>query len=309
MDYKKAYNRFVKHFKSTTAKQRLFSRNQNDKRLENEVLYTENHHIIPRSLGGGDDDFNLVELLPEEHLFMHKLRYKAYNNREDMLAVRYMLNGFSNSANNNKSLSVCEKLTRQIKKDYVWIKQNSYDFRIEHGWQTEEGRKRISESRKNTYPVKDEITGEMIGSIDKDHPNIKNGIWVHHSKGKVPVTRISDDKKLYIDSDEYQKNKHLYIYRGPNADGKNNPRWKNIETDEIFDDYRTFCIKHKMIVSLNHFYIFFPDYPKKRLHKMKTYDRIRKEFPTMPYLVKQGYKKEELNLYFDGKTQKNIFYS
>ena len=306
MNYKKIYNCFVEHFKNTNAKQRLATRDKNDKRLASMTIYTENHHIIPKSLGGKDEEDNLINLLPEEHLFMHKLRFKAFNNREDMLAVRLMLNGFSNTANNNKELAVCERLTKQIKKDYAWIKQNSFNFRKEHGWQTEEGRRKISESRKGTFPAKDKITGEIIGSVHKDHPNIKNGIWVHHSTGKVPVTRKSDSKKLYIDSDEYQKNKTLYVYRGPSAKGKNNPRWKNIETEKIFEDYKIFCIEQKMIVSLNHFYIFFPDYPK-RLNKKETYSRIKNDLPGLPYLVKNGYKKEELDMYFKGKKPKQYF--
>jgi ribosomal protein L37AE/L43A len=38
--------------------------------------YTENHHIIPRSLGGSDDPTNLVALTPREHFLCHWLLTK-----------------------------------------------------------------------------------------------------------------------------------------------------------------------------------------------------------------------------------------
>lgn len=36
-------------------------------------IYTEHHHIIPRSLGGGNDPLNLVELTAREHFICHLL--------------------------------------------------------------------------------------------------------------------------------------------------------------------------------------------------------------------------------------------
>ena len=33
--------------------------------------YKENHHIIPRCMGGKDDSDNLVDLTPEEHYVCH----------------------------------------------------------------------------------------------------------------------------------------------------------------------------------------------------------------------------------------------
>lgn len=40
--------------------------------------YTENHHIIPRCMGGIDDKTNLVRLTPEEHYLAHQLLVKIY---------------------------------------------------------------------------------------------------------------------------------------------------------------------------------------------------------------------------------------
>lgn len=40
--------------------------------------YTERHHILPRSLGGGNEPKNLISLTAEDHLFAHVLLAKAY---------------------------------------------------------------------------------------------------------------------------------------------------------------------------------------------------------------------------------------
>lgn len=42
--------------------------------------YTETHHIIPKCLGGSNDDSNLVELTAREHLICHRLLVKMYPN-------------------------------------------------------------------------------------------------------------------------------------------------------------------------------------------------------------------------------------
>ena len=49
-------------------------------RIQNPVIddYTECHHIIPKSLGGSDNQSNLVNLLAREHFICHLLLTKIY---------------------------------------------------------------------------------------------------------------------------------------------------------------------------------------------------------------------------------------
>jgi len=163
------------------------------------------HHIIPRCFGGTDQKHNLVPLLPEEHLFVHKLRYKAFNTREDMLAVRFICNGLKSKGHIESYKHL--RLTRNILNTYAWIRTESANFRIEHGWQSADGRKRISAARKGTMPAKDAATGEMIGSVDTQHPKVLSGDWVHHSKGTVK----SIDQRLNYSS---QKGSDNTNYKG-----------------------------------------------------------------------------------------------
>lgn len=180
MNYKKIHDQLIEYCKSTQPRLRILSRNSKDIRLSKDYIYVEIHHIIPKSLGGIDTSDNLVELLPEEHIFIHMLRYKIFKTREDMLAVRFMLNGFESCKKNYVG-----NLSKKIRMGYAWIKQNAAEFRKETGWQTEDGRRRISEARKGTMVVKDYVTGEIIGAVETDHPRVINGDWVHHTKGRI----------------------------------------------------------------------------------------------------------------------------
>jgi hypothetical protein len=47
----------------------------------NKPDYFEKHHIVPRSLGGGDDPSNIIKLTAEDHLFAHLLLAKIHGGR------------------------------------------------------------------------------------------------------------------------------------------------------------------------------------------------------------------------------------
>lgn len=43
--------------------------------------YFEKHHIVPRSLGGGNEQSNLIRLTPEDHFFAHLLLAKTHGGK------------------------------------------------------------------------------------------------------------------------------------------------------------------------------------------------------------------------------------
>ena len=182
MNYKQIHDNFITYIQKSTPRSRLTIRNPNDQRLMKTSIYQEVHHIIPRSLGGIDELYNLVAVLPEEHIFLHMLRYKIYRKREDMLAVRFSLNGY-NSGNNIKG-KFKFILNKKIRMGYAWLKSHSTYLRKTEGWQTSEGRSRIAAARKGTIVVKDVHTNIIIGSVPTTHPNVLSGQWVHHTKGR-----------------------------------------------------------------------------------------------------------------------------
>jgi len=183
MNYKLIHDKLIHYCNTVPPLMRLTQRNKNDERLNSSSLYMEVHHIIPRSLGGTDEIKNLVEVLPEEHIFLHMLRYKLYKKREDALAVRFCLNGMKFNKQKKHGLTSLI-LTKKLRMGYAWIRANAQTIRQTEGWHTPDGIKRISEARKGKVPVKDIDTNQFIGAVSNTHPNVISGKWVHHTKGR-----------------------------------------------------------------------------------------------------------------------------
>lgn len=92
-------------------------------RLDKKDSLIERHHIIPRCLGGTDDDYNLVCLTPREHFLCHLLLTKIYNEKNTayyykIIKAFFMM--FSYSKNNStRHVRINARLYENLKK--VWI--------------------------------------------------------------------------------------------------------------------------------------------------------------------------------------------
>lgn len=237
MDYKKLYYSLCEYCKAVPVKDRILQRNKNDFRLglSDDIIYTEKHHIIPRHCGGNNEIDNLVILLPEEHYIAHLLRWKAYNSRNDFLAVRLIVNGLISKK------SIKEKFPNDIeynkfKNRLIKWKQHIYEFKKDNSWHSENGIKSISAARKNTMVVRDSLSGEIIGSVNVNHANIKSGKWVHHSKGKMSITNKVTGERLYINTESYDSN--IHAFNSKRQDGKHNGNYKQINYDFIDEIYK-----------------------------------------------------------------------
>lgn len=77
MNYEKLYFAFIEKYKSQEI---------------DKGVYTEKHHIIPRHAGGGDSKDNIITLTFRQHVFAHRLLWKAYKSHNDLIAW-YMMSG------------------------------------------------------------------------------------------------------------------------------------------------------------------------------------------------------------------------
>lgn len=62
-------------------------------RARNRILqgYREQHHVIPRCLGGTDDKSNLVKLTAREHFIVHKLLVEIYPDETKLVYAYWMM--------------------------------------------------------------------------------------------------------------------------------------------------------------------------------------------------------------------------
>ena len=54
----------------------------NSCKLRTYIGYTENHHIVPKSMGGSKELSNMIKLSAREHFIAHWMLWKAYQNKE-----------------------------------------------------------------------------------------------------------------------------------------------------------------------------------------------------------------------------------
>lgn len=116
-DYEKTYNRLVQ-----SRKTRGLDKSQLD-------FVTEKHHIIPRCMGGGDEESNLVLLTGREHYIAHLLLTK-FTTGQDYYKSLHALSAFLMDKGGTRSLN-----SRQIGKARDSLQQIVTDGK--HHWQTE----------------------------------------------------------------------------------------------------------------------------------------------------------------------------
>lgn len=98
MNYQRIYNTIIERSKQRTL-----------------LEYTEEHHIVPRCVGGTDDSHNLVMLTPEEHYVCHQLLVKIYpGNIKLVKAAMFMV--------------ASNKHQRRSNKTYGWLKKQYSEY-------------------------------------------------------------------------------------------------------------------------------------------------------------------------------------
>jgi len=76
--------------------------------------YFEQHHIIPKCIGGSNDQINLVKMLPEEHLIAHLLLVKIHYNNPQLV---YAANWMASRVKNNKEYGWIKRQFAKIERD------------------------------------------------------------------------------------------------------------------------------------------------------------------------------------------------
>ena len=134
--------------------------------------YTENHHIIPKSLGGENNKYNLVKLTAREHFICHLLLTKMTGGekRNKMISSVFYLTGRGKAKERNNTIKVSrmyqilkEEHSKNVSKQKKGCKQPP---------RTEKTRKLLSKSK----------TGKL-------NPNFKNE-WVT-PWGVFPSSRLA----------------------------------------------------------------------------------------------------------------------
>ena len=142
--FQKIYNSLIKTRKS---------RGLNKTKLD---YYTEKHHIIPKCMGGKDEDDNYVLLTAKEHILAHMLLYRIYPDIDGLCYAIHLMLHIERYSEIKLSLRMAEKYRldfanvekkRVISKEQKLKISNSNKGKI-LGSPSVETRKKISESKK-----------------------------------------------------------------------------------------------------------------------------------------------------------------
>ena len=166
--------------------------------------YTENHHIIPKSLGGSDTKDNLVKLTARQHFIAHWILWKAYDNKQMHDAFWLMCNMKSknqertykinskiyDTLKNQRSLLISEQMTKNNPSTREDVKELRRIAAKGNTWGkynkgmifTETHRKNLSESHKGT-PTSDKQKASVSEANKK-------------RKGTYPTKKAVESKKI-----------------------------------------------------------------------------------------------------------------
>lgn len=130
--------------------------------------YAETHHIVPRSLGGSDDESNLVKLTAREHFICHWLLTKIYTG-ESRSKMIYALNGMkrTNKGQQRYETPITGRVYAKLKEEFGKIHSQTMKGRVAYNKgkkMSEEQKAKIRATKKaNPYtPSPEQIKKQIL---------------------------------------------------------------------------------------------------------------------------------------------------
>jgi len=148
--------------------------------------YTESHHIVPRSLGGGDEPNNLVNLTAREHFVCHWLLVKMTTGQEHhkMLNALRMMRA-ENPNQQRYTTKITARVYESIKTEYSILQSE----RVRGNKNPMYGKKRtqkmndaVSQANKGRIPSKEQIDNLKTALAERTANGIKRAPYSNEYK-------------------------------------------------------------------------------------------------------------------------------
>ena len=199
MNYQIIYDQLIDH-----------ARNRN---IDN-LIYVEQHHIIPKHANGSDDDANLVYLTFREHILAHRLLWKIFSKKQDFVAYRLMSgikDDITRKAYNSLGGESTVVKNRQLKLGPFFDSTIRYQISVMGG--KVQGKKnaenkgflsKISKKSKRMtgkFHITNGIETKVVTSLDKIPDGWYRGRTIQKSFGKIGITNGTQNKRINADSE------------------------------------------------------------------------------------------------------------
>lgn len=161
MDYKRIHDSIIR-------------KAQKEKRKKTETDYYESHHIIPKSLGGSNENSNRVLLTAREHYIVHKCLVLIYLKENDKNAYHKMVHALHRFlySKNSSEYKITSKDYEKIKK----MHSASISKSLKGKKHTEEARKNMSAAQKLYFEQNQgHMTGKKLSETTRAKMRISQG--------------------------------------------------------------------------------------------------------------------------------------
>ena len=168
--------------------------------------YTESHHIVPRSLGGGDEPNNLVNLTAREHFVCHWLLVKMTTGKEhhQMLNALRMMRA-EKQGQQRYNTKITARVYESIKQEYAELQSKQFTgtgngmFGKHH---TQEAKDKIRQKN-----LGKKLTPEQIEKLKKATTGKKKPPITEEHRAKLSVAKQGENNNMWgkTQSDDTRK--------------------------------------------------------------------------------------------------------
>jgi len=238
MNYIKIYDSLIK--KAQTASLTRYTE-------KTDGIYYENHHILPRCMGGDNTDNNMILLTPEEHFLAHLLLIKLHPDIYYLyLSIQIMI-GSGKYIKNNKiygamkrKISVFVKehgmppetrkkisISKKGKKFTQTHKDNLSAARMGRSWESLFGEERASELHKERSQERGPLSDQTKLNISNSKKGITPHVWTIEMKQKVSNTMsgVKKSEEMKQKLKDYNKQEKICPHCGKMGSGISMKRW------------------------------------------------------------------------------------
>jgi len=153
--------------------------------------YKEKHHILPRCLGGKDNQENLVELTAREHFIVHMLLCK-FTKGEAKRSMLYAFKCMCYYKKDGRDYKINSRIAQKLRSELKFSKKHKINLSLVKKGKPS-NRKGKKASNKTKLKIKIALTGKKHSQKHKDNLSKirKQLIWVNNN---IQSKRINKDQ-------------------------------------------------------------------------------------------------------------------
>jgi len=129
--------------------------------------YTERHHIIPKCMGGSNDNDNIAVLTAAEHYVAHQLLVKMHPSKKGLVFATVMMTTGKNmpGRSKNKLYEWLRIRTVETLKNRKMSEKQKHQIREKNTNPSAERRRKMSEGCKRKPPMPDEVRQRISNTL------------------------------------------------------------------------------------------------------------------------------------------------